>query len=43
VRIHAIGYLDKSDKAPLTSLRFAALMRFVCAQNDGTFVALTRD
>ncbi|MDB6091573.1 MAG: hypothetical protein JWN85_4357 [Gammaproteobacteria bacterium] len=40
VRIHAIGFPEGADMSPLTNIRFSALMRLVCAQNNGTFVGL---
>jgi hypothetical protein len=40
VRIHAIGFPEGADMPPLTNIRFAALMRLVCEQNNGTFVGL---
>jgi hypothetical protein len=40
VRIHAIGFPEAAGMAPYTSVRFAALMRLVCTQNNGTFLAL---
>ncbi len=40
VRIHAVGFLELSGFPPYTSIRFSALMRLMCEQNDGTFVGL---
>ena len=40
VRIHAIGFPEAPDMAPFTNIRFSALMRLVCEQNNGTFVAM---
>ncbi|MGH8138936.1 MAG: VWA domain-containing protein [Steroidobacteraceae bacterium] len=40
VRIHAIGFPEAKDMSPFTNIRFAALMRLVCEQNNGTFVGL---
>jgi hypothetical protein len=43
VRIHAIGFpvpFVRSDMREYTGLRFATLMRVLCRENDGTFVAL---
>ena len=40
VRIHAIGFPEAPDMAPFTNIRFSALMRLVCEQNNGTFVGL---
>jgi hypothetical protein len=40
VRIHAIGFPEAPDMAPFTNMRFSALMRLVCGQNNGTFVGL---
>jgi len=42
VRIHAIGFPEGPGMSPYTNIRFAALMRQVCAQNNGTFVALNQ-
>ena len=39
-RIHAIGFPEGADMSPDTNIRFAALMRLVCAQNNGTFWGL---
>jgi hypothetical protein len=40
VRIHAIGFPEEPGMSPYTSIRFAALMRLICEQNNGTFVGL---
>ncbi len=40
VRIHAIGFPEAPDMAPFTNIRFSALMRRVCEQNNGTFVGM---
>ena len=40
VRIHAIGFPEGADMSPFTNIRFSALMRLVCEQNDGTFVGM---
>jgi hypothetical protein len=40
LRIHAIGFPEGKDMSPFTNIRFSALMRLVCEQNNGTFVAL---
>lgn len=42
-RIHAIGFPEGPGMPPFTNIRFAALMRAVSAQNDGTFVGLTKE
>jgi hypothetical protein len=42
VRIHAIGFPEGPGMAPFTTIRFAALMRLLCEQNNGTFVPLSR-
>ncbi len=39
-RIHAIGFPEGAGMSPDTNIRFAALMRLVCAQNNGTFWGL---
>lgn len=39
-RIHAIGFPEGPGMSPDTNIRFAALMRMVCLQNNGTFVGL---
>ena len=41
VRIHAIGYMNDPGYPPFTNIRFGALMRNICGENNGTFVALT--
>jgi hypothetical protein len=41
VRIHAIGFPLQPDAPPYTSIRYATLMRILCARNGGTFVGLT--
>jgi len=40
VRIHAIGFPEGPGMSPYTSIRFAALMRLVCEQNNGSFLAV---
>ncbi len=43
VRIHAIGFptlFDQSQYPETTGVRFATLMRLLCEQNGGAFVAL---
>ena len=40
VRIHAVGFPEAPGYPPFTSIRFSALMRLMCEQNDGTFVGL---
>jgi hypothetical protein len=40
VRIHAFGFPVRPDAPQFTSIRFATLMRIVCARNGGTFVGL---
>jgi len=40
VRIHAIGFPEGADMSPFTNIRFSALMRLICEQNDGTFVGM---
>jgi hypothetical protein len=43
VRIHAIGFptlFDQSQYPETTGIRFATLMRLLCEQNGGAFVAL---
>jgi hypothetical protein len=42
VRIHAIGFPEGQGMSPFTNIRFAALMRLVTEQNNGTFVGLTQ-
>ena len=41
VRIHAVGFPLGSNVPQYTSIRYATLMRILCARNDGTFVGLT--
>ncbi|HEY3785642.1 MAG TPA: hypothetical protein VGL55_10205 [Steroidobacteraceae bacterium] len=40
MRIHAIGFPEAPGMSAYTSIRFSALMRLVCEQNNGTFVGL---
>jgi hypothetical protein len=40
VRSHAIGFPEGADMSPFTNIRFSALMRLICEQNDGTFVGM---
>jgi Skp family chaperone for outer membrane proteins len=40
VRIHAIGFPEGPGMPPFTNIQFAALMRLVTQQNNGTFVGL---
>jgi len=40
VRIHAMGFPVRPDAPQYTSVRFATLMRILCARNGGTFVGL---
>jgi len=40
LRIHAIGFPEGADMSPFTNIRFSALMRLICEQNDGTFVGM---
>jgi F0F1-type ATP synthase membrane subunit b/b' len=40
VRIHALGFPVRPDAPQFTSIRFATLMRVLCARNGGTFVGL---
>jgi hypothetical protein len=40
VRIHAIGFPEGPGMSPDTNIRFSALMRLICEQNNGTFVGL---
>ena len=43
VRIHAIGFptqFIRPERMQVTGVRFATLMRWMCEQNGGTFVAL---
>jgi len=42
IRIHAIGFPEAAGYPPFTSIRFSALMRLVCEQNNGTFVGMRR-
>jgi hypothetical protein len=42
VRIHAIGFPEGPGMTPFTSIRFSALMRLMCEQNNGTFVGVTQ-
>lgn len=39
-RIHAIGFPEGPGMSPDTNIRFSALMRLICAQNNGTFWGL---
>jgi hypothetical protein len=41
VRIHAIGFPESPGMTPFTNIRFSALMRLMCEQNNGTFVGIT--
>jgi hypothetical protein len=41
VRIHAIGFPVRPDAPQFTSIRFATLMRILCAKNGGSFVGLS--
>ncbi len=41
VRIHAIGFPLAPNVPQFTNIRFATLMRILCARNGGTFVGLT--
>ncbi len=41
IRIHAIGMPDGPNSPPFINQRFAALMRAMCDENEGTFVGLT--
>jgi len=41
IRIHAIGMPDGPNSPPFINSRFAALMRAMCDENEGTFVDLT--
>jgi hypothetical protein len=43
VRIHAIGFPPGEGYPPFTSVRFSALMRAMCEENDGTFVGITNE
>ena len=40
VRIHSIGFPVRPDAPQITSIRFATLMRILCAKNGGAFVGL---
>ena len=40
IRIHAIGFPEGPGMSAFTNIRFAALMRLVTAENNGTFVGL---
>ncbi len=45
VRIHAVGFPTQFARPPhlqTTGIRFATLMRILCAENGGTFVGLDR-
>jgi hypothetical protein len=42
VRIHAVGFPAAPDMPPFTNVRFSALMRLMCEQNNGTFVGITQ-
>jgi len=42
VRIHAVGFPEAPGFPPFTSIRFSALMRLICEQNNGTFVGMRR-
>jgi hypothetical protein len=42
VRIHSIGF-PEGGMAPFTNIRFSALMRAMCEQNNGTFVGITNE
>ena len=41
VRIHAIGFPEGPNMPPFTNVKFSALMRLMCEQNNGTFVGIT--
>jgi hypothetical protein len=43
VRIHAIGFPLGPNVPQYTSIRYATLMRILCARNGGTFVGLTNE
>lgn len=43
VRIHAIGFPAGADMPPFTNIRFSALMRAMCDENEGTFVGITSE
>ena len=40
VRIHAIGFPEAPSYTPFTNMKFSALMRLMCEQNNGTFVGI---
>ncbi len=43
VRIHGVGFpidISRDDRLQYTNVRFATLMRLLCARNGGTFVGL---
>ncbi|HKT74347.1 MAG TPA: hypothetical protein VJQ47_15755 [Steroidobacteraceae bacterium] len=40
IRIHAIGFPEGMGMSPFTNIRFSALMRLMCAENNGTFVGM---
>jgi hypothetical protein len=40
IRIHAIGFPEAAGMSPFTNIRFSALMRLICEQNNGTFVGM---
>ena len=42
VRIHAVGFPVRPDAPQYTSIRFATLMRILCARNGGTFVGIEK-
>jgi hypothetical protein len=42
VRIHAVGFPQGAGMTPFTSVRFSALMRMMCEQNNGTFVGINQ-
>jgi hypothetical protein len=42
VRIHAVGFPVRPDAPQYTSIRFATLMRILCARNGGTFVGIDK-
>ena len=42
IRIHAIGMPDGPNSPPFINSRFAALMRAMCDDNEGTFVGITK-
>jgi hypothetical protein len=41
VRIHAVGFPEGKDMTAFTNIKFSALMRMMCEQNNGTFVGIT--